>query len=62
MSFINGIASPAPSFVVDKPAALLANSKHALIGFPLDKLKANAPLNASPAPVVSIALTELALR
>ena len=34
---MKGIASPAPSFVVEIPATLLANSKHSLICFFLDK-------------------------
>ena len=37
---IKGIASPAPSLVVDIPATLFANSKHSFIDFSLDKLKA----------------------
>jgi len=48
--------------VVDNPATLLASSKHSLIGFSLDKPKAKPPLKASPAPVVSIALTEVAFK
>jgi len=52
----NGIESPAPSFVVDSPAILLASSKHSFMGFSLNKPNANPPLKASPAPVVSIAL------
>jgi hypothetical protein len=44
--------------VVDKPATLLASSRHSFIDFSLDKPKAKPPLKASPAPVVSIALTE----
>ena len=56
------MASPAPSFVVEIPATLLANSKQALIGFSFDSPKAKPPLNASPAPVVSIALIGLAFK
>ena len=52
---MKGIASPAPSFVVEIPATLLANSKHSLIVFSFDKPNAKPPLKASPAPVVSIA-------
>ena len=50
------MASPAPSFVVEIPATLFANSKHSFIDFSFDNPKANPPLNASPAPVVSTAL------
>ena len=62
ISLRNGIESPAPSFVVDNPATLLANSKHSLIGFSLNKPNAKPPLKASPAPVVSMALTEIAFK
>ena len=48
--------------MVDIPATLLANSKHSLIGFSLDKPNAKAPLKASPAPVVSIAFTLIAFK
>ena len=48
--------------MVDKPATLFANSKHSLIGLFFDKAKAKPPLNASPAPVVSIAFTEVAFK
>ena len=57
-----GIASPAPNLVVDIPATLLASSRHSLIGFFFNKQKANPPLKASPAPVVSIAFTGLAAK
>ena len=53
--------SPAPNFVVDKPATLFANSKQSLTDLFCDNPKANPPLKASPAPVVSIALSEVAL-
>ena len=56
------MASPAPSFVVEIPATLLANSKHSFIDFPLDRPKAKPPLNASPAPVVSTAFVEFAFK
>ena len=59
---MKGIASPAPSFVVEIPATLFANSKHSFIGFPKDNPKAKPPLKASPAPVVSKALTVLAFK
>ena len=49
--------SPAPNFVVDKPATLLANSRQSFIFLPFNNAKEKPPLNASPAPVVSIALT-----
>ena len=60
MSLRYGIALPAPNFVVEIPATLFANSKHSFIDYPFDKPKAKPPLNASPAPVVSIAFTGLA--
>ena len=56
------MASPAPSFVVEIPATVFANSKHSLIGLPIDNPKAKPPLKASPAPVVSKALTLLAFK
>ena len=59
---MKGIASPAPSLVVDIPATLFANSKHSFVGFSFDKPKAKPPLNASPAPVVSMAFTALAFK
>ena len=59
---MKGIASPAPSFVVEIPATLFANSKHSLIGFLVNKPNANPPLKASPAPVVSMAFTEFAFK
>ena len=62
ISWIKGIESPAPSSVVEIPATLFANSKHSFIGFSWDKQKAKPPLNASPAPVVSMALTEFAFK
>ena len=59
-SFKVGIESPAPSLVVDKPAILLAKYKHSFISFPSSNATEKPPLKASPAPVVSIALTLLA--
>ena len=56
------MASPAPSFVVEIPATLFANSKHSFIGFSFNSPKAKPPLKASPAPVVSIAFTALAFK
>ena len=48
-----GIELPAPNFVVESPATLLAISKHSFIFFPLNIANEKPPLNASPAPVVS---------
>ena len=48
--------------MVESPATLLASSKHSLIDFSLEIPYAKPPLKASPAPVVSIAFTELAFK
>jgi len=52
-SSIFGIELAAPNLVVDIPATLFAKINASLFLYSLAKAKANAPLNASPAPVVS---------
>ena len=47
--------------MVESPATLLASSKHSLIDLFNERPYARAPLNASPAPVVSTLSTGLAL-
>ena len=52
-----GIEFAAPAFVVEIAATLFENSRASLIFNLFDKAYANAPLKASPAPVVSITLS-----
>ena len=49
-----GIDEAAPNLVVEIPATLFANDKASFISRSFAKPTAKAPLNASPAPVVSI--------
>ena len=50
---MKGIASAAPFLVVEIPETFIANFKHSLISIFFSNPEAKAPLNASPAPVVS---------
>ena len=49
-----GIELDAPGLIVDMAATLFAKTIASLFDKFFDKAKANAPLKASPAPVVSI--------
>ncbi len=57
ISFIFGIDGWAPNFVTDSAAAAFANLTASLKLFSSDSATVKAPLNTSPAPVVSTALT-----
>ena len=57
ISFLSGIEGVVPYFCTDNAATALANFTASKISFPSVSSANHAPLNASPAPVVSTAFT-----